>query len=226
MVELTVALHYVYNTPYDRIVWDVGHQAYGHKMLTGRREAFFTNRKFKGIRPFPTPVESDYDTFACGHASNSISAALGMAVAAARKGKKDRHVVAVIGDGGVSGGLAFEGLNNASSTTNNLLIILNDNDMAIARSVGSMKQYLFNLTTSNRYNQLHFKASKMLFKMGVLNEPAQSAHPLLQQPAEINGSPTTEHLRGDEHPLFRSHKRTRCEESCPHPTGHQGLERS
>ena len=98
-VELTVALHYVYNTPYDRIVWDVGHQAYGHKMLTGRREAFCTNRKFKGIRPFPTPVESDYDTFACGHASNSISAALGMAVAAARKGEKDRHVVAVIGDG-------------------------------------------------------------------------------------------------------------------------------
>ena len=130
-VELTVALHYVYNTPYDRIVWDVGHQAYGHKMLTGRREAFCTNRKFKGIRPFPTPVESDYDTFACGHASNSISAALGMAVAAARKGEKDRHVVAVIGDGSMSGGLAFEGLNNASSTNNNLLIILNDNDMAI-----------------------------------------------------------------------------------------------
>ena len=109
-VELTVALHYVYNTPYDRIVWDVGHQAYGHKMLTGRRESFCTNRKFKGIRPFPTPVESDYDTFTCGHASNSISAALGMAVAAAKKGEKDRHVVAVIGDGSMSGGLAFEGI--------------------------------------------------------------------------------------------------------------------
>ena len=174
-VELTVALHYVYNTPYDRIVWDVGHQAYGHKMLTGRREAFCTNRKFKGIRPFPTPVESDYDTFACGHASNSISAALGMAVAAARKGEKARHVVAVIGDGSMSGGLAFEGLNNASSTNNNLLIILNDNDMAIDRSVGGMKQYLFNLTTSNRYNQLRFKASKMLFKMGVLNEDRRKA---------------------------------------------------
>ena len=174
-VELTVALHYVYNTPYDRIVWDVGHQAYGHKMLTGRREAFCTNRKFKGIRPFPTPVESDYDTFACGHASNSISAALGMAVAAAKKGEKDRHVVAVIGDGSMSGGLAFEGLNNASSTANNLLIILNDNDMAIDRSVGGMKQYLFNLTTSNRYNQLRFKASKMLFKMGVLNEDRRKA---------------------------------------------------
>lgn len=174
-VELTVALHYVYNTPYDRIVWDVGHQAYGHKMLTGRREAFCTNRKFKGIRPFPTPVESDYDTFTCGHASNSISAALGMAVAAAKKGEKDRHVVAVIGDGSMSGGLAFEGLNNASSTANNLLIILNDNDMAIDRSVGGMKQYLFNLTTSNRYNQLRFKASKMLFKMGVLNEDRRKA---------------------------------------------------
>lgn len=174
-VELTVALHYVYNTPYDRIVWDVGHQAYGHKMLTGRRETFCTNRKFKGIRPFPTPAESDYDTFACGHASNSISAALGMAVAAARKGETERRVVAVIGDGSMSGGLAFEGLNNVSSTANNLLIILNDNDMAIDRSVGGMKQYLFNLTTSNRYNQLRFKASKMLFRMGVLNEDRRKA---------------------------------------------------
>lgn len=174
-VELTVALHYVYNTPYDRIVWDVGHQAYGHKMLTGRREAFSTNRKFKGIRPFPSPEESPYDTFTCGHASNSISAALGMAVAAARKGEKDRHVVAVIGDGSMSGGLAFEGLNNASSTANNLLIILNDNDMAIDRSVGGMKQYLFNLTTSNHYNQLRFKVSKMLFKMGILNEDRRKA---------------------------------------------------
>ena len=174
-VELTVALHYVYNTPYDRIVWDVGHQAYGHKILTGRREAFSTNRKFKGIRPFPSPEESEYDTFTCGHASNSISAALGMAVAAARKGEKDRHVVAIIGDGSMSGGLAFEGLNNASSTANNLLIILNDNDMAIDRSVGGMKQYLFNLTTSNRYNQLRFKTSKLLFKMGVLNENRRKA---------------------------------------------------
>ncbi|ADV43311.1 1-deoxy-D-xylulose-5-phosphate synthase [Bacteroides helcogenes] len=174
-VELTVALHYVYNTPYDRIVWDVGHQAYGHKILTGRREAFSTNRKFKGIRPFPSPDESEYDTFTCGHASNSISAALGMAVAASKKGEKDRHVVAIIGDGSMSGGLAFEGLNNASSTANNLLIILNDNDMAIDRSVGGMKQYLFNLTTSNRYNQLRFKTSKLLFKMGVLNEDRRKA---------------------------------------------------
>lgn len=174
-VELTVALHYVFNTPYDRIVWDVGHQAYGHKILTGRREAFSTNRKFKGIRPFPSPAESDYDTFTCGHASNSISAALGMAVAAAEKGENDRHVVAVIGDGSMSGGLAFEGLNNASSTPNNLLIILNDNDMAIDRSVGGMKQYLFNLTTSNRYNQLRFKTSRLLFKMGILNEDRRKA---------------------------------------------------
>ena len=174
-VELSVALHYVLNTPYDRIVWDVGHQAYGHKILTGRRDNFCTNRKLGGIRPFPSPQESEYDTFACGHASNSISAALGMAVAAARKGETSRHVVAVIGDGSMSGGLAFEGLNNASSTANNLLIILNDNDMAIDRSVGGMKQYLFNLTTSNRYNQLRFKTSRLLFKLGILNEERRKA---------------------------------------------------
>ena len=129
VAEITVALHYVYDTPEDRIVWDVGHQAYGHKILTGRREQFYTNRKLGGIRPFPSPLESEYDTFACGHASNSISAALGMAVAAELEGKTDRHVVAVIGDGALSGGLAFEGLNNVSSSPNNLLIILNDNDM-------------------------------------------------------------------------------------------------
>ena len=174
-VELTVALHYVYNTPYDRIVWDVGHQAYGHKILTGRRDAFSTNRRFKGIKPFPSPEESEYDTFACGHASNSISAALGMCVAARQKGETNRRVVAVIGDGSMSGGLAFEGLNNASSTPNDLLIILNDNDMAIDRSVGGMKQYLFNLTTSNRYNQLRFKISRILFKMGILNEERRKA---------------------------------------------------
>ncbi|MBR0042741.1 MAG: 1-deoxy-D-xylulose-5-phosphate synthase [Bacteroides sp.] len=169
-VELTVALHYVYNTPYDRIVWDVGHQAYGHKILTGRKESFSTNRKLGGIKPFPSPEESEYDTFACGHASNSISAALGMAVAAKHKGENDRHIVAVIGDGSMSGGLAFEGLNNASSTPNNMLIILNDNDMSIDRSVGGMKQYLLNLTTSNRYNQLRFKAYKALCKVGIMNE--------------------------------------------------------
>ena len=175
VVELTVALHYVFNTPYDRLVWDVGHQAYGHKILTGRRDTFSTNRKMGGIRPFPSPEESEYDTFTCGHASNSISAALGMAVAAMKKGERDRHVVAVIGDGSMSGGLAFEGLNNVSSTPNNLLIILNDNDMAIDRSVGGMKQYLFNLTTSNRSNQLRFKTSQLLFKMGILNEDRRKA---------------------------------------------------
>ncbi|MEG1563167.1 MAG: 1-deoxy-D-xylulose-5-phosphate synthase [Bacteroides sp.] len=175
VVELTVALHYVYHTPYDRLVWDVGHQAYGHKILTGRRESFSTNRKLGGIRPFPSPDESEYDTFTCGHASNSISAALGMAVAAEKKGELDRRVVAIIGDGAMSGGLAFEGLNNASATKSNLLIILNDNDMSIDRSVGGMKQYLFNLTTSNRYNQLRFRAANLLTKMGLLNEDRRKA---------------------------------------------------
>lgn len=169
-VELTVALHYVFKTPDDLIVWDVGHQAYGHKILTGRREAFSTNRQFKGIRPFPSPEESVYDTFACGHASNSISAALGMAVAAQLKGEKGKHVVAVIGDGSMSGGLAFEGLNNASSTPNDLLIILNDNNMSIDNSVGGMKQYLLNLTTTTSYNQLRYKASKAMEKIGLLND--------------------------------------------------------
>jgi 1-deoxy-D-xylulose-5-phosphate synthase len=175
VVELTVALHYVFNTPYDRIVWDVGHQAYGHKILTGRRDSFCTNRKWGGLRPFPSPEESEYDTFACGHASNSISAALGMAIAARQKKEINRHVVAVIGDGAMTGGLAFEGLNNVSSSPNDLLIILNDNDMAIDRTVGGMKQYLFNLTTSNRYNQLRFRASKILYKLGILNEERRKA---------------------------------------------------
>ena len=175
VVELTVALHYVFNTPYDKLVWDVGHQAYGHKILTGRKEVFNTNRKLKGIRPFPSPEESEYDTFTCGHASNSISAALGMAVAAKKKGEKDRHIVAIIGDGSMSGGLAFEGLNNASSTPNDLLIVLNDNDMSIDRSVGGMKEYLFNLTTTNSYNQLRYNASKVLHKIGVLNDDRRKA---------------------------------------------------
>lgn len=170
VVELTVALHYIFDTPYDRIVWDVGHQAYGHKILTGRKDIFSTNRKLNGVRPFPSPEESEYDSFTCGHASNSISVGLGMAVAAQHKGEKDRHIVAVIGDGSMSGGLAFEGLNNTSSTPNDMLIILNDNDMSIDRSVGGMKQYLFNMTTSNRYNQLRFKISKLLFKVGILND--------------------------------------------------------
>ena len=169
VVEITVALHYVFNTPEDRLVWDVGHQAYGHKILTGRRENFCTNRKLHGIRPFPTPAESPYDTFACGHASNSISAALGMAVAAKIEGK-NRHVVAIIGDGAMSGGLAFEGLNNVSSTDNDLLIILNDNDMSIDRAVGGMEKYLLNLDTNETYNRMRFKASQWLHSKGYLNE--------------------------------------------------------
>lgn len=167
VVEITVALHYVMNTPEDRIVWDVGHQAYGHKILTGRRESFCTNRKLGGLRPFPSPLESPFDTFACGHASNSISAALGMAVAA--KGTK-RHVVAVIGDGAMSGGLAYEGLNNVSSSPNDLLIILNDNNMSIDRSVGGMKQLLLSLNTNETYNRWRFKASNWLKGKGYLRD--------------------------------------------------------
>ncbi len=175
VVELTVALHYVFNTPEDRIVWDVGHQAYGHKMLTGRRERFCTNRKLGGIMPFPSPKESEYDTFTCGHASNSISAALGMAVAervkSMQNGQPSQHkVVAVIGDGAMSGGLAFEGLNNVSSSPNDLLIILNDNNMSIDRSVGGMKQYLLNLSTNETYNKYRFKAARWLGRKGMLDE--------------------------------------------------------
>lgn len=169
-VEMTVALHYVFDTPDDRIVWDVGHQAYGHKILTGRKDTFCTNRKLKGLRPFPSPLESEYDTFACGHASNSISAALGMAVAAKKTGHSGRHVVAVIGDGAMSGGLAFEGLNNVSSTPNDMLIILNDNNMSIDRSVGGLKQYLIGLNTNKTYNDLRFKASRWLKSKGYLKD--------------------------------------------------------
>lgn len=186
VTELTVALHYVYDTPYDRIVWDVGHQAYGHKILTGRRDNFCTNRKLHGICPFPNPAESEYDTFTCGHASNSISVALGMAVAAqreqemAREGDNakeipTRHVVAVIGDGAMSGGLAFEGLNNVSSSPNDLLIILNDNNMSIDHSVGGMKQYLLNLTTNESYNHWRDKAAKWMFSKGILNDSRKKA---------------------------------------------------
>ncbi len=170
VVEITVALHYVFDTPYDRIVWDVGHQAYGHKILTGRRDTFCTNRKLHGVRPFPSPEESEYDTFACGHASNSISAALGMAIAAKRTDNANRHVVAVIGDGAMSGGLAFEGINNVSSSPNDLLIILNDNDMSIDRAVGGMEKYLLNLDTNATYNRLRFKASQWLRSKGYLND--------------------------------------------------------
>ena len=169
VVELTVAIHYVYNTPEDRIVWDVGHQAYGHKILTGRRETFCTNRKLHGLKPFPSPQESEYDTFTCGHASNSISAAIGMAVAAKRTGKK-RKIAAVIGDGAMSGGLAFEGLNNVSSTPNDMLIILNDNNMSIDRSVGGMKQYLLTLNTKETYNNVRYRIGEWMRRKGFLSD--------------------------------------------------------
>ncbi len=169
-IEITVALHYVFNTPDDRLVWDVGHQAYGHKILTGRKDVFCTNRKLHGIKPFPSPEESEYDSFACGHASNSISAALGMAVAAKMTGKKDRHVVAIIGDGAMSGGLAFEGLNNVSSTPNDMLIILNDNNMSIDRSVGGLKQALLRLNTNKTYNRMRFRISRWLNSKGYLDD--------------------------------------------------------
>lgn len=170
-VELTVALHYVFNTPYDRIVWDVGHQAYGHKLLTGRRTKFTTNRRYGGLSGFPNPAESEYDTFSAGHASNSISAALGMAVASELKQESPRrNVVAVIGDASIGGGLAFEGINNAANTKNNLLIILNDNNMSIDRNVGSLNSYLGKITTSKGYNRLRHKAYTSLKRHNLISE--------------------------------------------------------
>ena len=177
VAEITVALHYVYNTPEDRIVWDVGHQAYGHKILTGRRDTFYTNRKLHGLKPFPSPQESEYDTFTCGHASNSISAALGMAVAAKLTNSKHK-VVAVIGDGAMSGGLAFEGLNNVSSTPNNMLIILNDNNMSIDHSVGGMKRYLLSLSTNETYNNMRYRIAEWMKRKGMLSD--QRRHGLIR----------------------------------------------
>ncbi len=174
VIELTVALHYVFDTPNDRIVWDVGHQAYGHKILTGRREQFHTNRMLHGLRPFPSPEESEYDAFICGHASNSISAALGIAVANRVRDDESaphsRKVVAVIGDGAMSGGLAFEGLNNVSSSPNDMLIVLNDNNMSIDRSVGGMKQYLLGMSTNETYNKVRFKTARFLQRIGLLHD--------------------------------------------------------
>ena len=175
-VELTVALHYVFNTPYDRIVWDVGHQAYGHKLLTGRRELFATNRKFGGLSGFPNPEESEYDTFTAGHASNSISAALGMTVASKLQGESPRrNVVAVIGDASISGGLAFEGLNNAAITPNNLLIILNDNDMSIDRNVGALNSYLTHINTTKAYNTFRYRIYKLLKNMHLVGERSKGS---------------------------------------------------
>lgn len=173
-VELTVALHYVFNTPEDRLVWDVGHQAYAHKILTGRRDRFSTLRQLNGLGGFPSPAESEYDTFAAGHASNSISAALGMAVANHLEGS-DRKVIAVIGDASISGGLAFEGLNNASSHPNDLLIILNDNKMAIDANVGALYHYLIKITTSPRYNQLRYRAYTTLKRFNLMKDSLRRA---------------------------------------------------
>ena len=169
-VEITVALHYVFDTPYDRVVWDVGHQAYSHKILTGRRDAFATNRKMGGLSGFPNPEESEYDSFIAGHASNSISAALGMAIASRIKGEPRRNVIAVIGDASIAGGLAFEGLNNAAASKSNLLIVLNDNDMAIANNVGSLNKYLVNITTSKSYNTLRYKVYRFFRKFHLITE--------------------------------------------------------
>ena len=175
-VELTVALHYVFDTPYDRIVWDVGHQAYGHKILTERRDRFYTCRKLNGLSGFPNPAESEYDAFIAGHASNSISAALGMAIATQLKHEqKERKVIAVIGDASIAGGLAFEGLNNASISPNNLLIILNDNDMAIDHNVGGLNEYLVNITTSKSYNKLRYDAYRTLRKLNLIDDEHRGA---------------------------------------------------
>ena len=169
-VEIIVALHYVLDTPHDRIVFDVGHQAYAHKILTGRRDRFHLNRTMDGLSGFPNPNESEYDTFIAGHASNSISAALGMSIASQLSNNPDRKVVAVIGDASISGGLAFEGLNNAAMHDNNLLIILNDNDMSIDRPVGALSHYITNMSTSKRYNNMRYKTYQFMRRHGVIGD--------------------------------------------------------
>jgi len=167
VVELSVALHYVFNTPYDQLVWDVGHQAYGHKILTGRRDNFPSNRKYNGLSGFPKRSESDYDTFGVGHSSTSISAALGMAMASHYKGEKDRQHIAVIGDGALTAGLAFEAMNHAGIEKSNVLIILNDNNMSIDPNVGALKEYLTDITTSHTYNELRDNVWKALGKLPI-----------------------------------------------------------
>ncbi|OQA96342.1 MAG: 1-deoxy-D-xylulose-5-phosphate synthase [Bacteroidetes bacterium ADurb.Bin217] len=173
-VELTIALHYALNTPYDRIVWDVGHQAYGHKIVTGRKQQFHTNRKFGGISGFPNPQESIYDSFVAGHSSTSISAALGMAIAAQRTGETDRQIVAVIGDGSMTGGMAFEALNHAGFANANILVILNDNNMAIDANVGALNQYLMDITTSKAYNKLKDDVWNFLGKLSKFGPNTQT----------------------------------------------------
>lgn len=173
VVEMTVALHYVFNTPYDKLVWDVGHQAYGHKILTGRRDQFHTNRVYKGISGFPKPSESEYDAFAVGHSSTSISAALGMAVASQYK-KEDRQHVAIIGDGSMTAGMAFEGMNHGGVENTNLLIVLNDNCMAIDPNVGALKDYLTDITTSHTYNKVKDEVWHLLGKVSKFGPNAQA----------------------------------------------------
>ena len=173
VVELTVALHYIYNTPDDQLVWDVGHQAYGHKILTGRRDVFHTNRFYKGISGFPKRKESEYDTFGVGHSSTSISAALGMAVASQLEGNNQRQHIAIIGDGSMTAGEAFEGMNHAGATDANLLIVLNDNNMSIDPNVGALREYLTDITTSQTYNKVKDEVWNLLGKMNKLGKTAQ-----------------------------------------------------
>jgi 1-deoxy-D-xylulose-5-phosphate synthase len=179
VVELTVALHYVFNTPYDKLIWDVGHQAYGHKILTGRRDKFPTNRMYKGISGFPKMSESEYDAFGTGHSSTSISAALGMAVASKSKGER-RHVVAVIGDGAMTAGLAFEGLNNAGIAKSDILVILNDNNIAIDPNVGALKEYLIDISTSRTYNRFRDKVWNVLGRFRRISPNARTIARQLQ----------------------------------------------
>jgi 1-deoxy-D-xylulose-5-phosphate synthase len=173
VVELTVALHYVFNTPYDQLVWDVGHQAYGHKILTGRRHLFETNRIYKGISGFPKRTESVYDTFGVGHSSTSIGAALGMAIASQYKNQPDRQHIAVIGDGAMTAGMAFEAMNHAGIANSNLLVILNDNCMSIDPNVGALKEYLTDITTSQTYNKVKDEVWKLLGKISKFGASAQ-----------------------------------------------------
>jgi 1-deoxy-D-xylulose-5-phosphate synthase len=173
VVEITAAIHYVFNTPYDQLIWDVGHQAYGHKILTGRRDEFFSNRKYKGISGFPKRSESEYDTFGVGHSSTSISAGVGMAIGSRYKGETDRNVIAVIGDGAMTGGMAFEALNHAGWENANVLVVLNDNCMSIDQNVGALKEYLTDVTTSRTYNKIRDEVWKLLGKISTFGPSAQ-----------------------------------------------------
>ncbi|NNF01758.1 MAG: 1-deoxy-D-xylulose-5-phosphate synthase, partial [Bacteroidia bacterium] len=173
VVELTVALHYAFDTPYDQLVWDVGHQAYGHKILTGRRDDFHTNRIYKGLSGFPKRSESEYDTFGVGHSSTSISAALGMAVASRMGGLADKQHIAVIGDGAMTGGMSFEGLNHAGVENSNLLVILNDNCMSIDPNVGALKEYLTDISASQPYNKVRDEVWKILGQLSKFGPNAQ-----------------------------------------------------